>query len=224
MSNSIISEGHTTSEAIEKGLKILNTTREKVDIKVLEEEKRSFFSILEPRIVKVEMKLKENHENIVDKEAVSEDEIKKVQEGIKSFIYDIFGKMKINNFKFNMFYKNEYLNIIIEGENVNHLIGYRGETLNALQTIISSYVSSTLHSKVKVVIDINNYKEKRRVVLEDLAVKMANKAIKTKRNVTLEPMQPYERKIIHSKLQNNSKVRTHSIGENQNRRIVIELK
>ena len=224
MSNLIISEGHTTSEAIEKGLKILNTTREKVDIKVLEEEKRSFFSILEPRIVKVEMKLKENHENIVDKEAVSEDEIKKVQEGIKSFIYDIFGKMKINNFKFNMFYKNEYLNIIIEGENVNHLIGYRGETLNALQTIISSYVSSTLHSRVKVVIDINNYKEKRRVVLEDLAVKMANKAIKTKRNVTLEPMQPYERKIIHSKLQNNSKVRTHSIGENQNRRIVIELK
>ncbi len=224
MSNSIISEGHTTSEAIEKGLKILNTTREKVDIKVLEEEKRSFFSILEPRIVKVEMKLKENHENIVDKEAVSEDEIKKVQEGIKSFIYDIFGKMKINNFKFNMFYKNEYLNIIIEGENVNHLIGYRGETLNALQTIISSYVSSTLHSRVKVVIDINNYKEKRRVVLEDLAVKMANKAIKTKKNVTLEPMQPYERKIIHSKLQNNSKVRTHSIGENQNRRIVIELK
>ena len=224
MSNSIISEGHTTSEAIEKGLKILNTTREKVDIKVLEEEKRSFFSILEPRIVKVEMKLKENHENIVDKEAVSEDEIKKVQEGIKSFIYDIFGKMKINNFKFNMFYKNEYLNIIIEGENVNHLIGYRGETLNALQTIISSYVSSTLHSRVKVVIDINDYKEKRRVVLEDLAVKMANKAIKTKRNVTLEPMQPYERKIIHSKLQNNSKVRTHSIGENQNRRIVIELK
>ncbi len=224
MSNSIISEGHTTSEAIEKGLKILNTTREKVDIKVLEEEKRSFFSILEPRIVKVEMKLKENHENIVDKEAVSEDEIKKVQEGIKSFIYDIFGKMKINNFKFNMFYKNEYLNIIIEGVNVNHLIGYRGETLNALQTIISSYVSSTLHSRVKVVIDINNYKEKRRVVLEDLAVKMANKAIKTKRNVTLEPMQPYERKIIHSKLQNNSKVRTHSIGENQNRRIVIELK
>lgn len=224
MSNSIISEGHTTSEAIEKGLKILNTTREKVDIKVLEEEKRSFFSILEPRIVKVEMKLKENHENIVDKEAVSEDEIKKVQEGIKGFIYDIFGKMKINNFKFNMFYKNEYLNIIIEGENVNHLIGYRGETLNALQTIISSYVSSTLHSRVKVVIDINNYKEKRRVVLEDLAVKMANKAIKTKRNVTLEPMQPYERKIIHSKLQNNSKVRTHSIGENQNRRIVIELK
>ena len=224
MSNSIISEGHTTSEAIEKGLKILNTTREKVEIKVLEEEKRSFFSILEPRIVKVEMKLKENINNIDEEETISEEEIKKVEEGIKKFLYDIFGKMKINNFKFNMFYKNEYLNIIIEGENVNHLIGYRGETLNALQTIISSYVSSTLHSRVKVVIDINNYKEKRRVVLEDLAVKMANKAIKTKRNVTLEPMQPYERKIIHSKLQNNSKVRTHSIGENQNRRIVIELK
>ena len=224
MSNSIISEGHTTSEAIEKGLKILNTTREKVEIKVLEEEKRSFFSILEPRIVKVEMKLKENINNIDEEETISEEEIKKVEEGIKKFLYDIFGKMKINNFKFNMFYKNEYLNIIIEGENVNHLIGYRGETLNALQTIISSYVSSTLHSRVKVVIDINNYKEKRRVVLEDLAVKMANKAIKTKKNVTLEPMQPYERKIIHSKLQNNSKVRTHSIGENQNRRIVIELK
>ena len=72
--------------------------------------------------------------------------------------------------------------------------------------------------------DINSYKEKRRVVLEDLAVKMANKVVKTGKNVTLEPMQPYERKIIHSKLQNNNKVRTHSIGENQNRRVVIELK
>lgn len=224
MSNSIISEGHTTSEAIEKGLKILNTTREKVDIKILEEEKRSFFSILEPRIVKVEMKIKDNVDNIDEKEKISEEEIKKVEEGIKTFLYDIFGKMQINNFKFNMFYKNEYLNISLEGENVNYLIGYRGETLNAIQTIISAYVSSTLHSRVKAVIDINRYKEKRKVILEDLAVKMANKAIKTGRNVTLEPMQPYERKIIHSKLQNNNRVRTHSIGENQNRRVVIELK
>lgn len=224
MSNSIISEGHTTSEAIEKGLKILNTTREKVEIKVLEEEKRSFFSILEPRIVKVEMKLKENINNIDEEETISEEEIKKVEEGIKKFLYDIFVKMKINNFKFNMFYKNEYINVTLEGENVNHLIGYRGETLNAIQTIISSYVSTKLHSKVKVVMDINSYKEKRRVVLEDLAVKMANKVVKTGKNVTLEPMQPYERKIIHSKLQNNNKVRTHSIGENQNRRVVIELK
>ena len=224
MSNSIIAEGHTTSEAIEKGLKILNTTIEKVDIKILEEEKRSFFSILEPRIVKVEMKIKDNVDNIDEKEKISEEEIKKVEEGIKTFLYDIFGKMQINNFKFNMFYKNEYLNISLEGENVNYLIGYRGETLNAIQTIISAYVSSTLHSRVKAVIDINRYKEKRKVILEDLAVKMANKAIKTGRNVTLEPMQPYERKIIHSKLQNNNRVRTHSIGENQNRRVVIELK
>lgn len=224
MSNSIIAEGHTTSEAIEKGLKILNTTREKVDIKILEEEKRSFFSILEPRIVKVEMKIKDNVDNIDEKEKISDEEIKKVEEGIKNFLYDIFGKMQIYNFKFNMSYKNEYLNISLEGENVNHLIGYRGETLNAIQTIISAYVSSTLHSRVKVVIDINRYKEKRKVILEELAVKMANKAIKTGRNVTLEPMQPYERKIIHSKLQNNNRVRTHSIGENQNRRVVIELK
>ena len=222
MSNSIIAEGHTTGEAIEKGLKILNTTREKVDIKILEEEKRSFFSILEPRIVKVEMKFKENIDN--SEEKISEDEVNRVENKVKDFLDEIFGKMKIDNLKMNIYYKNEYVNVSLEGENVNYLIGYRGETLNAIQTIISSYVSSTLQSKVKVVIDINNYKEKRRVVLEDLAVKMANKAIKTGKNVTLEPMQPYERKIIHSKLQNNSRVRTHSIGENQNRRVVIELK
>lgn len=224
MSNSIIAEGHTTGEAIEKGLKILNTTREKVDIKILEEEKRSFFSILEPRIVKVEMKFKENMDNSEEKEKISEEEVNRVENKVKDFLSEIFGKMKIDNLKMNIYYKNEYVNVSLEGENVNYLIGYRGETLNAIQTIISSYVSSTLQSKVKVVIDINNYKEKRRVVLEDLAVKMANKAIKTGKNVTLEPMQPYERKIIHSKLQNNSRVRTHSIGENQNRRVVIELK
>lgn len=224
MSNSIISEGHTTSEAIEKGLKILNTTRERVDIKILEEEKRSFFSILEPRIVKVEMKLKENIEHANEKEDISQDEIKQVEENVKNFLDELLNKMKINNYRFDINYNNGYVNIELQGENLNYLIGYRGETLNAIQTIISAYVSTRLQSRVRVVIDINKYKEKRKVVLEDLAVKMANKAIKTGKNITLDPMQPYERKIIHSKLQNNNRVRTHSIGENQNRRVVIELK
>ena len=224
MSNSIISEGHTTSEAIEKGLKILNTTRERVDIKILEEEKRSFFSILEPRIVKVEMKLKENIEHANEKEDISQDEIKQVEENVKKFLDELLNKMKINNYRFDINYNNGYVNIELQGENLNYLIGYRGETLNAIQTIISAYVSTRLQSRVRVVIDINKYKEKRKVVLEDLAVKMANKAIKTGKNITLDPMQPYERKIIHSKLQNNNRVRTHSIGENQNRRVVIELK
>ena len=224
MSNSIISEGHTTSEAIEKGLKILNTTRERVDIKILEEEKRSFFSILEPRIVKVEMKLKENIEHANEKEDISQDEIKQVEENVKKFLDELLNKMKINNYRFDINYNNGYVNIELQGENLNYLIGYRGETVNAIQTIISAYVSTRLQSRVRVVIDINKYKEKRKVVLEDLAVKMANKAIKTGKNITLDPMQPYERKIIHSKLQNNNRVRTHSIGENQNRRVVIELK
>ena len=104
------------------------------------------------------------------------------------------------------------------------LIGYRGETLYALQTIISSVANKNSREKISIILDIANYKSKREETLKQLALKIAKTVERTKKPVTLEPMQPYERKIIHSCLQDSSKVKTESIGEEPRRRVVISLK
>ena len=104
------------------------------------------------------------------------------------------------------------------------MIGYRGETLYAFQNILSAIASKGIDKKVRVILDIEGYKAKREKTLEELAEKVAKTVIKTRKSIKLEPMQAYERKIIHSKLQQNPKVKTESIGEEPNRRIVISLK
>ena len=93
-----------------------------------------------------------------------------------------------------------------------------------MQTILSSIAGKGIEQKVRVILDIEGYKDKREKTLEALAEKVAKTVIKIKKSVTLEPMQAYERKIIHSKLQSNNKVETYSVGEEPRRRIVIALK
>ena len=93
-----------------------------------------------------------------------------------------------------------------------------------MQNILSSIAGKGIQNRIRVILDIEGYKEKREKTLEDLAEKVAKTVIKTKKSVKLEPMQAYERKIIHSKLQQNSQVETISIGEEPYRRVVISLK
>lgn len=234
MPNSIISEGKTTNEAIENGLKKLNVKKNQVDVKILEsDDKRSFFSILAPRVVKVELTVKENVKQekeeknetvIVKKELkeVSDNDLETAENNVKVFLDD-FSKSANLSVTYNIT-KNPYgLNVDLNGEDVGFLIGYRGETLYAFQNIISAIASKGLENRVRLILDIEGYKAKREKTLEDLAEKIARTVVKTRRDVTLEPMQAYERKIIHSKLQNNSKVTTKSIGEEPRRRVVITL-
>ena len=227
MSKSIIAEGNTTNHAIENGLKQLNVTKDMVEIKVLEEEKRSFFSILAPRVVKVELTLKEEpkKENVTTKkvEELSTEEQDIAYSNVDKFLEDFLKKLG-ENIKYEITKTNEGLNIFIENEDLGYLIGYRGETLYAMQNIISAVASKGLNHKVRVILDIEGYKAKREKTLQNLAEKMALKVIKTKKSVTLEPMKAYERKIIHSFLQENPKVQTKSIGEEPHRKIVISLK
>ena len=110
----------------------------------------------------------------------------------------------------------------IDGMQSGVLIGYRGETLNAMQTILSSIANKNNDNRVKVYLNIDNYKVKREKALEELAVKVSKTVLRNNKPITLEPMNAYERKIIHSKLQDIKNIRTHSIGEEPNRRIVIE--
>ena len=228
MEKSIISEGKTTNEAIENGLKKLNVSKDKVDIKVLEnEEKRSFFSILAPRIVKVELTVKENKEETnskVKKEIVlSTEEQEKAIKNIDNFLKEFFKSIN-ENVKYEFNSTDSYINVNIENENLGFLIGYRGETLYSFQNILTAVAGKGIDNKIRVILDIQGYKEKREKTLEELAEKVAKTVIKTRKPIKLEPMEAYERKIIHSKLQQNPKVETVSVGEEPHRRIVVSLK
>lgn len=222
-------EGKTTNEAIEKGLKELKVSKNKVDIVVLEnEEKRSFFSILEPRVVKVQIKLKDDIEVVEkssnisrEKTIISFDEIEKK---IDTFLKQFIGNLPKNDFTYKMDYDGKYLKIDIDGENAGYLIGYRGEVLNSLQDIISNIANKNSEDKIRVVLNIGNYREKRTKDLEILADKIAKSVLNTKKSITLEPMSAFERKVIHTKLQEYDELDTHSVGEEPNRKVVIEIK
>lgn len=230
MDRSIISEGKTTNEAIENGLKKLNVSKNMVDIKVLEnEEKRSFFSILSPRVVKVQLTIKESVQEInPDKKEKKEIELsieeqEKARNNIEKFLKEFLDKVQ-KNAKYTIETSKTGINIDIEDENIGFLIGYRGETLYAFQNILTAVASKGIENRVRVILDIEGYKAKRVKALEELAEKLEKTVIKTKKSITLEPMQAYERKIIHTKLQNSDLVETRSIGEEPRRKVVISLK
>lgn len=231
MEKTYVFEGKTTTEAIEKGLKELKVSKNKVDIKVLEtEEKRSFFSILTPRIVKVEMTLKDDIENIKEEksEHKKENKVKFNQDEVVKKVEEFLDKLIENLPKRNLNYevKAEEENILvnIDGEDTGYLIGYRGEVLNSLQNILTNIANKDVDGKVRIQLNISGYREKRKKDLENLADKIAKNVIKTKKSISIEPMSAYERKIIHLRLQDSDKVTTHSIGEEPYRKIVVSLK
>ena len=167
MENKVIAEGKTTNEAIENGLKMLKVSKNKVDIKVLEnEEKRSFFSILAPRVVKVELTLKEEKEEpkkeIEPKKIVelTTEEQQKAQENVEKFLNEFIKKLPEDT-KYEIEKNPMGLNINITSKNLGYLIGYRGETLYALQNILSSIAGKGIENKVRVILDIEGYKTKR---------------------------------------------------------------
>lgn len=239
MPKSIIAEGKTTNEAIANGLKELKVSKDKVDIKVLDnEEKRSFFSILAPRVVKVELTLKETerinnkkeYNTVKENIEISKKEYKKIDEedgkaavkNIETFLKDFL--KNFNDIAYEIKKDDEFIHVNISGEGSSKLIGYRGEVLNSLQIIINSIASKGLDSKVRVILNVGDYKEKREKSLEDLAEKLAKTVMRTGKSVTLEPMMAYERKVIHNKLQLHKAVKTYSIGEEPYRKVVIAKK
>mgnify|MGYP005762451359 CR=1 FL=1 len=227
MENTIIAEGKTTNEAIENGLKKLKVSRDKVEIKVLEnEDRRSFFSILAPRVVRVELKLKEESKiTIKEKKEIilSDEEQEKAKNNVEVFMKD-FIKQLPEDTRYSIEKEKSGLSISINSEKLGFLIGYRGETLYAMQNILTAVAGKGIEQRVRVILDIEGYKSKREKTLEELAEKVAKTVIRTRKPVKLEPMKAYERKIIHSKLQENNKVETTSIGEEPHRRIVVSLK
>lgn len=222
--NSVIAEGKTTAEAIENGLKQLNVSKDKVNIKVLENaEKRSFFSILAPRVVKVELTLKDVKEYYAPMQEhvnqITPEQIEIAKKNLTVFLDEF--STKFEDFDYDIKVNENDINVELKGNDSSKLIGYRGETLNSIQIVMSTIANKNVMGKVRIILDIAGYREKRKKVLEDLADKISKTVIKTGKTIMLEPMPAYERKIIHTRLQNNEKVKTFSKGEEPYRKIVI---
>ena len=116
------------------------------------------------------------------------------------------------------------LEIDFAGDDMGILIGKRGQTLDSLQYLVSLVVNKGTNEYIRVKLDTEDYRQRRKETLENLAKNIAFKVKRTKRSVSLEPMNPYERRIIHSALQNDRYVTTHSEGEEPFRRVIVTLK
>jgi len=195
----------TVEEAVNEALEELKTDRENVEIEVLEEPTKGLLGIgAKPALVRVTLK-----EKLEDKTA-------KVKEVLSS-ITNCMG-LNINS---DVKEDEEAIKVDIDGENLGLIIGHKGENLDALQLLTSVIVNKTGDYK-RVEIDVQNYREKRKETLIHLAEKKARDVIKYGKNITLEPMTPYERRIIHTALQEDSKVTTISVGTEPFRKVVIK--
>jgi spoIIIJ-associated protein len=199
--------GKTIDEAIENGLKELNVKKEMVEISILEQGSKGIFG-LGAKPAKVSLTLKNTYETVARK-----------------FLGDVFSKMDIQC-EIDIVEKSETLRVTLHGPQMGILIGYRGETLDALQYLLSLVINKENKDAEykKVVLDTENYRQKREDTLVKLANRLAYKARRYNKSVILEPMNPYERRIIHSALQDHPDVKTHSEGDEPYRKVVIELK
>ena len=220
MSKTVIAEGKTLNEAIDNGLKALNCKRSDVEVREIKDtDKKMFYSILSPRKVKVELIL--NNEK-GDEYNVTEEDLNKAMDILNKFLDKFIEHFKDLNYKIEI--KEGILYIDFIGEDSLNLIGYRGETLNSLQTILVAVLKKKMDSRVKLYLNVGDYREKRNDILKDLARKIEVEVLNNRKKRVLEPMSAYERKIIHTELQNSDKVVTFSIGEEPHRRLVIDLK
>ena len=146
-----------------------------------------------------------------------------VQANVENFLKEFISKLPTSNINYTISSESNNLLIDINGEDTGYLIGYRGEVLNSIQNVITNIANKGNKDKIKVMLNIGGYREKREKDLENLAMKIAASVVKTGKSITLEPMTAYERKIIHTKLQSNDKVTTYSVGEEPYRKLVVAL-
>ncbi len=148
-----------------------------------------------------------------------------VDNDVKRFLYDVFSAMDMDvTIELSIDEDDKSIDVTLTGDDMGVLIGKRGQTLDSLQYLANLAVNKKRSDRYKVKIDTENYRERRKETLENLAKNISYKVKRTKRPVDLEPMNPYERRIIHSVLQNDKFVTTHSEGEEPYRHVVVTLK
>lgn len=202
----LITSGKSVEAAIAVGLSQLNTTRDRVKIQVLEQPSKGFFGFIGSKAAKVEL------ERLPD-----------VLEETLMFLKDVFLSMNLI-VEIEQEENKEGLILNLKGSDLGILIGRRGQTLDSLQYLVNIVANRYSEKHLRIILDAENFRGRRRSTLQQLAMRLASRVIRTRSEVILEPMPPLERKVIHSQLQDHPKVKTYSKGEDPNRRVVITLR
>ena len=199
----ITATGQTVDEAVMTALAQLNTTKDRTEISIIDEGKKGFLGIFgsRPAIVKVTVKI---------------DPI----EEAKKFLLEVSRNMGVEA-QVEVIKEGKQVQFILTGEKIALLIGKRGQTLNSLQYLTQLVLNRSSEQYLTVMLDAEDYRKRRIETLTHLAERLAIKAIKTGQNVALEPMPSYERKVIHTALVENRKIKTYSDGTEPHRHIVI---
>lgn len=200
----------TVSEAITEACLKFGVTSDKLDYQIVDEGSSGFLGIgSKPAIIKAAVKI----------------EKLPVEEAAKNFLRDVFEAMNME-VAVDVSYseENKTMDIDLAGDEMGVLIGKRGQTLDSLQYLVSLVVNKETEDYIRVKVDTENYRQRRKETLENLAKNIAYKVKKTRKPVSLEPMNPYERRIIHSALQNDKYISTHSEGDEPFRRVVVTYK
>ena len=199
--------GKTVDEALKNALNQLNLTEDKVEVEVIQESSKGFLNLIGNKPAKILVKVKRDY----------------IHDG-KVFLRNVLDSMGIES-EISFKEENDVLHINISGPKMGLIIGYRGETLDSLQYLVSLVVNKGHDIPYKkVVLDTENYRAKREETLKRVAQKTAYKVRKTGRTFKLEPMNPYERRVIHSALQDNEFIYTYSEGDEPYRRVVIDIR
>ena len=200
----------TVNEAITEACRKLSVTSDKLDYQVVEEGSSGFLGIgSKPALIGA---------------AVKQEEIS-VEDIAADFLKEVFAAMNMAvAVDVNYDEEENNMDIDLSGEEMGVLIGKRGQTLDSLQYLVSLVVNKESENYIRVKVDTENYRQRRKETLENLAKNIAYKVKKTRRSLSLEPMNPYERRIIHSALQNDKYISTHSEGDEPFRRVVVTYK
>ena len=199
--------GKTVDDAITEALVKLGTTSDQIEYEVIEKGSTGFLGIARrDAIIKVRKKFT-------------------IEDSIKDFLNQVFDAMGMEvEILVTKEDDEKNINVELKGKDMGVLIGKRGQTLDSLQYLTNLAVNKQSDSYVKIKLDTEDYRKRRRETLENLARNIAYKVKRTKRPVSLEPMNPFERRVIHSALQNDRYVTTHSEGEEPYRHVVVTLK
>ena len=197
----------TISDAITEACQKLTVTSDKLEYEVVDEGSAGFLGLgSKPAVIKARVK-------------------SSVEDTAKDFLKEVFDAMDLTvvvNVKYDEI--DNSMEIDLSGDEMGVLIGKRGQTLDSLQYLVSLVVNKNVENYIRVKVDTENYRQRRKETLENLAKNISYKVKRTKRPVSLEPMNPYERRIIHSALQNDKYVTTHSEGDEPFRHVVVVLK
>ena len=254
MAKVIEKSAKTVEDALKAALEELGVNETEVDYEVIEEPSKGLFGLIGTKPAKIRVTVKkddkieastnvvdklppktdkqdkidkkqdiEKKENIVEKEDVPSSNASKKLEVAEKFLQDIFKQMKLNvKIEVTELEERQMLNLC--GDNLGILIGKHGQTLDALQYLVNLAANRNENQRVRFILDVENYRSRRSETLKNLSKTLAERAVRLNQDVRLEPMNRHERKVIHTSLQDNESVTTHSVGDEPNRYIVISPK